>query len=1024
MMAARHGRERSRRGSGNGFFRGVPWAVLALAGLLAAPFAAAGDEARAASVARELVQVLDERGRIPAELTASDLVVWEGGEEREVVGLERLDPRAKPLRVVLYFDRELSGSGNLKRSAAALAPIAGRLVELGEVEVVDAREVVETAVRSRDELVVAEHLSRAALTETGASALLEIRQRVLRDLRVASPAASALGPEEVAEIVAAGIEEELEWIRGRLDLFLAWASETPAAEPGILAWVVDGFDLDPVEFYLQRLDDSAIRAVIGETSRFATLEMSARETGQALAALGWTLWPMTIASSDVEAPTLEYAPITIDSGAGNTTAAPGITLRPGQLFGRRDAKEPEPEIPAASLVSPRVPLRRLAEATGGEVVVTDGGLRDAIERFRGRYELSYRSLLPASASLESIEVRGKRPGWKVRSRKWASRGIPEKVAAVRLDRLLDGIEDDGGFDVAAVLKIEDGETAEAPGAAQLEARLELRELEGASEEEGWSGRESAVLRVSLAVAAAGRAPEIRHEIVTTSGLGEMSQWRYQTAIELPPGATEVGVLIEDLSGGYWGGRRATVVQGSWGVSDDLLPAPTVVEVVNPAREVLRGRVKFETEVYDSRVARVDFLLDDREVASAGKPPFSARLDLGRTPRRRTLTVVALDAESQELGRDSVVLNGGGTGLEVEIVRPANRRGVGWVEVEAEITVPVESRLDRALFFWNNEPVATVYSPPFRQRVYVPEDKPVGYVRVVALLEDGSLAEDVAFMNGPAHGERLEVNLVELYVVVTDPNGRPVRGLTQEEFSIREDGVPQSIAAFSDASDLPLTLGMAIDSSASMFVKLPSVQNAASAFLRSTFSDQDRAFVVDFDSEPRLARSTTGNLDRILSSIGTLEANGRTALWESIVFSLVQLQGVRGRKALVVFSDGADEDDQFPFRSSISVAKKMGVPIYLILMRKQPKKETGLSLLTRSFTSRVNRLVEATGGRVFYAKEYRDLGEVYDEIESELRSQYLLAYYPREPSRGESWRTVDVDVDRRGLRPRTLSGYWD
>ena len=77
---------------------------------------------------------------------------------------------------------------------------------------------------------------------------------------------------------------------------------------------------------------------------------------------------------------------------------------------------------------------------------------------------------------------------------------------------------------------------------------------------------------------------------------------------------------------------------------------------------------------------------------------------------------------------------------------------------------------------------------------------------------------------------------------------------------------------------------------------------------------------------------------------------------------------------------------------------------------------------RSFTTRVDRLVESTGGRVFYSKEYANLAAVYDEIETELRSQYLLTYYPN-TSRGSSWRDVDVDVTKKGLRPRTLSGYW-
>ncbi len=978
------------------------------------------------------VEILDSRGQVPDDLGTGDLEIREGD---NLLPLSGLKPSAAPARVVIYLDPALSSSGTLKRAASGLAGLSRQLIDLGEVEIVMATDVPELQLASRDEFVIQETLSRSALTDSGERRILEIRQRVLRELRLTAPPSTAPGPEEIADIVSAGIEEEIELIRERQNQLIHWASEprheeSPDREgPALLIWVVDGFDLDPVGFYLQALEAQATRAVLPRVSRLETLDGPTRRLAQTMAALGWTVMPVAITATGADAAGLEYAPIEVDADRGGATSAPGITVRPGQLFGRRNDEEEALSAPAASLLEPRAPLTLFAEASGGEVITTDLALRDVVNRLSGRFELTYRSSLALDIGAERLDVRAKRSGLTVRASRWISPGIPDHVAEVRLGRLLAGIEDDGGFDVAAVLKLGD-ETAEAADSgqadatAELETRLELRELATASDDGPRRDLDQAVFRVTLAVAGTGREPRLAREVVRAENLGQLEEWRYNSSLDLPADATEVAVLIEDLTSGRWGGRRATVVRGDFGDDSELLPAPAVVEILPPDKELLRGRVKFETEVYDSRVARVDFLLDEREVASKDKLPFAARLDLGRTPRRRELTVVAYDASNGELGRDSVVINGGSGGLGVEIVRPTSFRGTGWVEVEADVSVPLERRLDRVLFFWNNQQVATVYGAPFRQRLLIPEDKPMGYVRVVALLDDGTLAEDVAFMNGPDHGERVEVNLVELYVVVTDRSGRPVRGLAQTDFQIREDGVRQDIATFSDASDLPLTLGMAIDSSASMFVKLPRVQSAAIDFLHSTFTEQDRAFVVDFDSEPRLARSTTGSLDRIVNSIGDLEANGRTALWESIVFSLVQLQGVRGRKALIVFSDGSDEDDQFPFGSSLKMAKKMGVPIYLILMRKEPKKEAGLSLLVRSFSSRVNRLVEATGGRVFYAKEYDHLGDVYEDIEHELRSQYLLAYYPKAPSRGESWRSVDVDVDKRGLTPRTLSGYWN
>ncbi|HEX9733743.1 MAG TPA: hypothetical protein VGG06_17365, partial [Thermoanaerobaculia bacterium] len=174
-----------------------------------------------------------------------------------------------------------------------------------------------------------------------------------------------------------------------------------------------------------------------------------------------------------------------------------------------------------------------------------------------------------------------------------------------------------------------------------------------------------------------------------------------------------------------------------GPADKAPPAARVLEIERPDDELLRGRMRFSTRVFDSRVARVLFQLDERDVAEATRPPFAARLDLGRSPRRQTLTAVAYDADGAEVGRDSVILNAGSGGLLVDIIRPEKLEGTGAVEVEASVAVPVERRLDRVLFFWNSESVATLFAPPLRQRIHIPPDKPVGYVRVVAMLDDGT-----------------------------------------------------------------------------------------------------------------------------------------------------------------------------------------------------------------------------------------------------------------------------------------------
>jgi Ca-activated chloride channel family protein len=197
--------------------------------------------------------------------------------------------------------------------------------------------------------------------------------------------------------------------------------------------------------------------------------------------------------------------------------------------------------------------------------------------------------------------------------------------------------------------------------------------------------------------------------------------------------------------------------------------------------------------------------------------------------------------------------------------------------------------------------------------------------VVARLDDGATAEDVIFLNSPGTSERLDVNLVEMYVVVTDRDGRPVSGLDAADFRIFEEGEPREIASFADGRTLPLTVGLVIDSSASMFVKLPTVGAAASRFVSESLEDEDRAFVVGFGGDPELVQGTTSNGPDLMRSIDRLRADGQTAIWESVVYSLVQIQGTPGKKALVLYTDGADEDEEFPYEMALRFARRTGVP---------------------------------------------------------------------------------------------------
>ena len=348
--------------------------------------------------------------------------------------------------------------------------------------------------------------------------------------------------------------------------------------------------------------------------------------------------------------------------------------------------------------------------------------------------------------------------------------------------------------------------------------------------------------------------------------------------------------------------------------------------------------------------------------------------------------------------------------------------LGSVPVEAEVKVPRGNRVRKVEFYWQDELIATRFAAPYLQRLTITEQDPEGFVRVVGELDDGMTAEDVLFINSPGSSERLEVELIQLYVVVTDRKGKPMRGLEKGQFQLSEAGTDQELATFSDAADLPLTVGLTIDSSASMFIKLPEVQDAAAKYVRSLTKARDRAFVVGFGSEPRLARDTTADLSRVVEGLYRLQPDGQTAIWRAVVYSLVQLQGLTGKKALIVYSDGADDDPNFSYKTCLRFARRVGVPIYFIVANDEIYRTKGKGLTVHSFLGRLEGLSREVGGRVFVTRVSDDLSAIYRQIDEELRSQYVLGYYAQS-GEGHKWREIQVKVSAPGASARTIAGFY-
>lgn len=433
-------------------------------------------------------------------------------------------------------------------------------------------------------------------------------------------------------------------------------------------------------------------------------------------------------------------------------------------------------------------------------------------------------------------------------------------------------------------------------------------------------------------------------------------------------------------------------------------------------EVMIGTWRAEVLVSGPRITRVAYLVDGEPQMTRTSPPFSAELRLAAFPREQVVRAEGYDDDGALVAADEVVLNQARGTFRIRIAEPArgarNQRA-SKVTARAEVVVPEEKKVQKVEFLVNDVTVATFDAPPWQAEVHVPDEEIV-HLTAVAWLEDGTRVEDLRFLRAPENLEELDVNVVELYVTVTDSSSHVVRGLRQEDFQVLESGKPQALSRFELVENLPLTLGFALDTSISMASSLVEAERAATGFLQGIMRPRDRAFAIGFSQYSYLVMPPTDDVDLLSDALSGLRANGRSAVYDGIITGLYYLRSTQGQRALVVLTDGDDNASSTPWKDVVEYARRSGVTIFPV----------GLNIGTLSVEVRTkfSELAEATGGRVFYIARAEDLSGVYDEIEQELRSRYFLAYNSDRPADDLGFRQVEVKV-KRGLRARTARGYY-
>lgn len=443
---------------------------------------------------------------------------------------------------------------------------------------------------------------------------------------------------------------------------------------------------------------------------------------------------------------------------------------------------------------------------------------------------------------------------------------------------------------------------------------------------------------------------------------------------------------------------------------------TTVQIAPLQGEWQTGLVRIDAMTTGTEVATVSFLLDGQKVLTKRSPPYNVELDLGDVPRPRELRVEAYDGGGEEIASDEVLINGGRHRFAVRLIEP--RRGKRYarsLRAEADVLVPEGEGVERVEFFVNETKVATVFQPPYVQPIVLPENEPIAYVRAVAYTPDGSATDDWVFVNAPDDLDILDVQYVELFTAVLDRDKRPVDDLLAADFTIQEDGVPQEIARFEVVRDLPIHAAIMLDVSASMEDRLQGAQAAALRFFEQAVTPKDRAAVVTFNDHPNLTTSFTNEVGALAGGLAGVKAERGTALWDSLVFTLYYFNGIKGQRTILLLSDGNDENSRFAFDDTLEYARRAGVTLYPI----------GLALPKTALDARrkLSKLAAETGGRSFFIESVAELDAVYETIQHELRSRYLLTYQSTNTSGAKDFRTIDVELGANGLEAKTLRGYY-
>ena len=296
---------------------------------------------------------------------------------------------------------------------------------------------------------------------------------------------------------------------------------------------------------------------------------------------------------------------------------------------------------------------------------------------------------------------------------------------------------------------------------------------------------------------------------------------------------------------------------------------------------------------------------------------------------------------------------------------------------------------------------------------------------------------------PTETLKVSVNIVQLFFNVKDKHGALIPSLTKDDFEIREDGQPQTVKYFTAETNLPLTLGMLIDSSGSQLRVLDMEKEVGGAFLKQVLTDKDLAYVMDFNVDANLVQDFTRDVHSLQKALNSVKINSGvtmptlpgagggpvptasspgTVLYDAVYLSAHDMLAKEvGRKAMILLTDGEDEGSRLKIKDAIEAAQKADSIVYVLLCA--DRGFYGSMGVGYGGEGEMRKLTEQTGGRVInVGNKFDKLREAFDQIANELRSQYNIGYTPTNPNQDGAYRKIEIK-NKQNYKIQSRAGYY-